>query len=164
MTLDLKAAVVMNEAQFSKFVHEETHAGPRRADHLRKRLLADFRDHRLRFVILAKVGHEQEQPGKPFLTRIEQLIDKVRFDADGPAQKMGKEHLGERGSCWITRRIAAFSSRTIRESVSVATVAIRCACPARQPSPKKSFVPRIATTASLPCSETTVIFTLPFWM
>jgi hypothetical protein len=86
----------MNEAQFSKFVHEETHAGPGRADHLRKRLLADFRDHRLRFPFLAKVGHEQEQPGKPFLARIEQLIDEVCFDADGPAKKMGNEHLGER--------------------------------------------------------------------
>src|ERR1700730_3307964 len=32
------------------------------------------------------------------------------------------------------------------------------------PSPKKSFVPSIATTASLPCSETTVTFTLPLWM
>jgi hypothetical protein len=33
---------------------------------------------------------------------------------------------------------------------------MRCACPARQPSPKKSFVPRNAMTASLPCLETTV--------
>src|ERR1041384_4198502 len=49
-------------------------------------------------------------------------------------------------------------------SVIVVTVAMRCACPARHPSPKNSFAPRIATTASLPCSETTVIFTLPFWM
>jgi copper(I)-binding protein len=39
------------------------------------------------------------------------------------------------GSCWITRTIAAFSRRTMTESVIVATVAIRCACPARHPSP-----------------------------
>src|SRR5580693_5270813 len=31
------------------------------------------------------------------------------------------------------------------------------------PSPKKSPVPKIATTASLPLSFTTVSFTLPFW-
>src|ERR1700732_479064 len=49
----------------------------------------------------------------------------------------------------------------ITESVIVATVAMRCACPARHPSPKKSFVPSIATTAS---SETTVTFTLPLSM
>src|SRR3984893_11206551 len=90
------AAVVVNEAQFSKFVHEGTHAGSGRSDHIRKGLLADFRKDRLRFVVLAKVRQQQEQPGKPFLTRIEQLIDEVCLDADGPSQKMGNEHLGER--------------------------------------------------------------------
>src|ERR1700737_1636928 len=90
------AAVVVNEAQFSKFVHEETHPGPGRADHIRKRLLADFREDRLRFVFLAKVTQKRERRGKPFLTRIEQLIDEVRLDADGPSQKMGNEHPGER--------------------------------------------------------------------
>jgi len=57
-TVDLDAAVVVNEAQFSKFVHEKTHSGPGRADHLRKRLLADLRDHRLRFLFLAKVRQQ----------------------------------------------------------------------------------------------------------
>src|SRR5438034_11353818 len=37
-------AVVINEAQFPKFVHEVTHARSRGTDHLRKRLLADLRD------------------------------------------------------------------------------------------------------------------------
>jgi hypothetical protein len=94
--VDFDVAVVVNEAQFSKFVHEETHVGPGRSNHVRKRLLADFRDYRLRFVFLAKIRQQQEQPGKTFLTRIEQLIDKVCFDADGPAKKMRNEHLGER--------------------------------------------------------------------
>jgi hypothetical protein len=76
--MDFDAAVVVNKPQFSKFVHEETHPGPGRADHIRKRLLADFREDRLRFlVVLAKVRQQQEQPGQTFLTRIEQLIDKV---------------------------------------------------------------------------------------
>ena len=83
-------------AQFSKFVHEETHAGPGCSDHLRKRLLTDFRDNGLRFPFLAKVCQQQEQPGETFLARIEQLIHKVCFDADAPAHKMGDEHLGER--------------------------------------------------------------------
>src|ERR1700724_1981868 len=90
-------AHLVNKPQFSKLVHEETHPGPVRADHIRKRLLADFREDRLRFlVVLAKVRQQQEQPGQPFLTRIEQLIDEVRLDADGPSQKMGNEHPGER--------------------------------------------------------------------
>src|ERR1700737_2302298 len=84
------------KTQFPKFVHEETHPGPGRSDHIRKRLLADFREDRLRFLVLAKVRQQQEQPGKPFLTRIEQLIDEVCLDADGPSQKVGNEHLGER--------------------------------------------------------------------
>src|ERR1700704_369324 len=95
-TVDFDAAVVVNKTQFSKFVHEETHPGPGRSDHLRKRLLADFRKDRLRFVVLAKVRQQWEQPGQTFLTRIEQLIDEVCLDADGPSQKMGNEHLGER--------------------------------------------------------------------
>ncbi len=60
--------------------------------------------------------------------------------------------------------MAAFSSRMISHSIIAVTVAIRSDCPAKHPSPKKSPLPRIATIASFPCSETTVIFTLPFWM
>ena len=68
------------------------------------------------------------------------------------------------GSSWITRIIAAFSSRMITQSVIAVAVAMRYGCPVRHPSPENSSVPSIATTASLPCSETTVTFTLPFWM
>jgi hypothetical protein len=91
--MDFDVAVVVNEAQF---VHEETHTGPGCSDHLRKRLLADFRDDGLRFPFLAKVRQQQEQTGKTSLARIKQLIDEVCFDADGSTQKMGNEHLGER--------------------------------------------------------------------
>ena len=92
------AAVIVDEAQLSKFVHEETYTRPRSSDHLCKRLLANFRDHRLGCPFLAEVRQQQEQPGQPFLTRIEQLIDEVCLDADGPSQKMGNEHLaGSRG-------------------------------------------------------------------
>src|ERR1700739_1956162 len=84
------------KAEVSKFVHEETHARPRSFAHLPKRLLADFRDHRLGCPFLAEVRQQQEHSGQTFLARIEQLIDEIRFNADGPAQKMGNEHLGER--------------------------------------------------------------------
>src|SRR5580704_11262255 len=90
------AAVVFNEAELAKFVHEETDARPRRSDHLGKRLLADFGDNRLRLGFLAEIRQQQEHAGKPFLARIVQLIDKVGFNADGPAQQMSNEHLGER--------------------------------------------------------------------
>jgi hypothetical protein len=48
------------------------------------------------FLVLAKVCQQQEHPGQTFLTRIEQLIDEVCLDADGPRQTMGNEHPGER--------------------------------------------------------------------
>jgi hypothetical protein len=66
-------------------------------------LMADFREDRLRFLVLAKVRQQQEHPGQPFLTRIEQLIDEVCLDADGPSEKMGNEHP------W--RTLAPFESR-----------------------------------------------------
>jgi hypothetical protein len=65
------------------------------------------------------------------------------------------------GSWWITRVMSAFAIRTITHSVTAETVDRRRGCPVKHPSPKKSPVPRSATTASLPCSETTVFLTLP---
>ena len=41
-------AVVVYEAQFTEFVHEETYAGPGRSDHLRQSFLTDLGDNRLR--------------------------------------------------------------------------------------------------------------------
>ena len=38
-----------------------------------------------------------KRSGETFLVRIEQLIDEVCFNADGPTQQMGNEHPGERG-------------------------------------------------------------------
>jgi hypothetical protein len=37
--VDLKPAIVMNEAQFPEFVHEEVYPGARRANHFRQHLL-----------------------------------------------------------------------------------------------------------------------------
>jgi hypothetical protein len=54
--VDFQGAVVINEAQLSKFVHEMAHTGPRSADHLREHLLADLRNDRLGSAFLAKIG------------------------------------------------------------------------------------------------------------
>ena len=70
-------AVVGNKAQLAKFVHEKTHARPRRSDHLRKGFLADLGDNRLRFAFFAEVRQQQEQAGKTLLARIEKLIDQI---------------------------------------------------------------------------------------
>ena len=94
--VDLQVAIVIDEAQFPEFVHEMAHARTRRADHFSECLLADFRDDSLGFSLLAKIGQYQESPCQALLARIEQLIHKVRFDADGSVEKMCDEHLGER--------------------------------------------------------------------
>ena len=52
--------------------------------------------------------------------------------------------------------MSPFAIRMITHSVIAETVAKRRGSPTKQPSPKKSPGPRTATTASLPCSETTV--------
>src|SRR6202030_3453775 len=58
--------------------------------------------------------------------------------------------------------MSAFDIRTITHSVIAETVDRRSACPVKRASPKKSPVPRSATTASFPCSETTIFLTLPW--
>jgi transposase InsO family protein len=50
--VDFDLAVVVNQAQFSKFVHKKAHAGARRTDHLRKRLLADLGDDWLKLTLV----------------------------------------------------------------------------------------------------------------
>ena len=65
--MDFKMAVVINETQMPKLVHEMTHARAGRTDHLSKRLLADFCVDRLRPTFLAKIGHQQQRSGEPFL-------------------------------------------------------------------------------------------------
>src|SRR5277367_4010901 len=95
-TVNRNSSVVLDEPQLAEFVHEKTDAGSGRADHFRKRLLTDLRNQRLGPSFLAEIREQQQQAREPFLARVEQLIDQVRLDANGPAQKIGNEHLGER--------------------------------------------------------------------
>jgi hypothetical protein len=49
------------------------------------RLLADFRNDRLRFALLAKIGHQEKHPRQTLFARIEKLIDQIFLDAGVPA-------------------------------------------------------------------------------
>src|SRR6202011_5073460 len=86
-TVDFDVAVIINKTQFPKFVHEMAHARSRRADHLRQYLLTDSRNDWLRPPFLAKISQKQKGPRKPFLARIEQLIDKVLLDTTVASQE-----------------------------------------------------------------------------
>ena len=60
------AAVVVDEPQPSKFIHEKADAGPCRADHLRKRLLADLCDDRLGPASLPKFAKSSSSRARRF--------------------------------------------------------------------------------------------------
>jgi len=62
----LPELVMKNDAD--EPIHEKADTRTRGADHLGKRFLAHFRDHGQRFGFLAKVGQQQEKPGKAFFT------------------------------------------------------------------------------------------------
>jgi hypothetical protein len=76
-TVDLHIAIVFDKSQMPEFVHEVAYAGPRCANHLRKRLLTDFRYDGLRRSFLAELCHEEKEPRQPFLARIEKLVDQI---------------------------------------------------------------------------------------
>src|SRR3984893_14878502 len=91
--VDFQVAIVVNQAQLSKLVHEKAHAGSRRTDHFRQRLLADLRHDWLGPTFLAKIRQQKEGPRQAFLARIEQLIHQIRLNPDGARQEMRDEHL-----------------------------------------------------------------------
>ena len=69
--MDLKSAIVMNEAQFPEFIHEHIDSGASCPDHLRQRLLGYFREHLLRLVFLAIACEQQQSTRQPFLRGVE---------------------------------------------------------------------------------------------
>src|SRR6266480_4373847 len=160
--VDLEFSVVFDKTQFSEFVHEKAHARSRRADHLRQCFLTKLSHDRHRPAFLAEICKQKEKPGEALFARIEQfksssirLFRVNRYDMNSSENS---------GSLWMVAIMVAFSKRVITHSSTALVVAMRSGWPFRHPSPKKWPGPRIATTASLPCSETTVSLTSPCWM
>src|SRR5271169_1773912 len=81
-------AVVLNQAQFSKLVHEVTYTRPCGADQLSKRLLANFCDNRLGSTFLAKIRQQKKRSCQSLFGRIEQLIDQVLFNSNSARQEV----------------------------------------------------------------------------
>jgi hypothetical protein len=123
--VDLKAAVVIDEAEAAEFVHEKIDAGSGGADHLGKRLLAERRNDVLGPFVLAEICEQQKNPRQALFAGIKELIDQVFFDAKIPMQQIGNEQLGNFGSTWSARTIVAFSIRMMAQSLIVVTVAMR---------------------------------------
>jgi hypothetical protein len=76
--VDRYSTVVMDEAQFPEFIHEEIDSGARRPDHLRQSLLRYFGDHFLRLVLLAIASEQQQSAGQPLFAGVKELIDQSR--------------------------------------------------------------------------------------
>jgi len=64
--MDLDAAVVFDEAELAKSIHEEADAGPGGADHLCKSFLCDSRNQALRLTRLTKFGINRRILAKRF--------------------------------------------------------------------------------------------------
>src|SRR6266478_6315222 len=75
--VNLQGSVVLDEPKLATLVHEQAHARPSGADHLRKRLLAYLRYDRLRLTLLPEIRHQEENSCQTFFARIEELVDQV---------------------------------------------------------------------------------------
>ena len=95
--VDLQAAVVVDEPELAKLVHEEVDPRACRANHLGQDFLRDFRKgavSRLRFTVTRE---QQKRARKALFAGIEQLIDQVFFDSNVPRQHVSKEPIRKRG-------------------------------------------------------------------
>jgi len=95
--MDVNVAVVVNETQFTEFVHERAHARPRGPDHFRERRLIYLCFDRLRFAILAKIRHKQQESCEAFFAGIEELIDQISLYAHVARQQVGDEQFRKIG-------------------------------------------------------------------
>ena len=95
--MDVQAAVIFDEAELPKLVHEETHPGPRRPDHFGQGFLTDPGHHGLMLPVFAEAGQQQQNAREALLAGIEQLIDQVLFDPHIPRQQVRHEELGQYG-------------------------------------------------------------------
>jgi hypothetical protein len=93
--LNLHLAVVFDQTQLSKLVHEKIHAAPGRANYLSEGLLVHQYGYRVRTKVVAIVGQQQKSPCQPHLAGIEQLVDQVCFNSGGPGQKMAEKVVGK---------------------------------------------------------------------
>jgi hypothetical protein len=70
--MNLQAAVIFNEAQLPKLVHEETHPGSRRPDHFGQGFLTHPGHDELMLPVFAEASQQQQNARQPLLAGIEQ--------------------------------------------------------------------------------------------
>src|ERR1700733_16183510 len=81
-TVNLQSAVVVNETQFPELIHKRADTRTGCSDHLGQRFLADLGNVGFGFAVIAVMGNQQKRPRQTFFTRVEKLIDQVRFNSN----------------------------------------------------------------------------------
>src|ERR1700733_3533712 len=89
-------AVVVDEPQFAKLVHEVAHARSGCSNHLGEYFLTDLCNDWLRPTFIAEICQQQQKPRQPFFGRVEELINQVFLNTVFPCQDMRHKHLRER--------------------------------------------------------------------
>src|SRR5271154_1586178 len=89
------AAVVFNEAELAKAIHEEAHTRPGGANHFCQSFLRDLWDQRFWFSRLAKLRQQQEDPRQTLFAGVEKLIDKIGLGSHATRQQELQEQVGE---------------------------------------------------------------------
>ena len=94
-TMDFEAAVVIDEAQPSKLIHEIADVLPGRTHHLRQRFLTYIRKDALGLTFLSVTGKQQENTSQTFFAGVKKLVDQVRLVPDVPGKHVCDEKLGK---------------------------------------------------------------------
>jgi hypothetical protein len=94
--MNLDAAVVFDETEFVKAVHEEADARPGRSNHLCQSFLRDLWNQRFRFSWLAKLRQQQEDPRQTLFAGVEELINKIGLGSRATGQQKLQKQVGER--------------------------------------------------------------------
>ena len=123
--MDLDLSIVADEAQFAEFVHEETHAGSGRADHLSQRFLTDMGIDGGRVAFLAEIRQQEKKSCETLFARIEQLVDQLFNSSEKRLARMllllanfGKEGKPEPIIAKISQETLAEMIGTTRSRVS----------------------------------------------
>ena len=96
-SVDVETAfVVLDEAEFPEFVHEEIDSGARCPDHPRQHLLRYFGKHFFRVGLLAVPSEQKKSARQSFLARVKELINQILLDSDVPRKHISHEAFGER--------------------------------------------------------------------
>ena len=94
-TVNLHSAVVMDEAQFAEFVHEEVHSTAGGAHQFGQCFLRYIRYRRFRLPVLAILREQQQRAGQPLLGGIEKLIHQIRLHFQVTFQHVGDESVSK---------------------------------------------------------------------